>query len=226
MRHGLYVIFEGNEGTGKTSTMHAVAEHYKAQLDPIVTHHPGSTPLGAHLRQLVKYPHTINPDIHIDPLSRQCLYMADTISFVESILKPALNVNKTVFADRSTFISGLIYGTADDVDPQEIYKLLQLINPPRADRLYIFQCPWETSKQRIAASRQGDKDHYDNQSEDFFRRVDEKYSKLLTGSAQQLMMVSRVASLDNVVYVDASRTQQQVIDHIVADISKHIDSIS
>lgn len=223
---GLYIIFEGNEGTGKTTTMHAVAEHFKKQLNPIITHHPGSTPLGAHLRQLVKYPHTINPDIHIDPLSRQCLYMADTISFIESILKPALCSNQTVFADRSTFISGLVYGTADNVDTQEIYKLLQLINPPRANRLYIFQCSWEISRERVSASRKGDLDHYDNESEEFFKRVDEKYSKLLTGNTQQLMMVSRVASLDNVIYVDASRPQQQVIDYVIDDISKYITTVS
>lgn len=226
MVHGLYVIFEGNEGTGKTSTMLAVAEHFRDKLDPIITHHPGSTPLGAHLRQLVKYPHTIDPKIHIDPLSRQCLYMADTISFVESILKPALSHNQTVFADRSTFISGLIYGSADNIDQQDLYKLLQLINPPRADRLYIFQCPWEVSKQRIAATRSGDKDHYDNQSEEFFKQVDDKYSKLLTGTSQQLMMVSRVASLDNVVYIDASRPQNQVIEQIITDIDRYSGCIS
>jgi len=226
MIQGLYVIFEGNEGTGKSSTMRAVADHFKDSLDPLLTQHPGSTPLGAHLRQLVKYPHTIDPNIVLDPLSRQCLYMADTINFVELILKPSLSANKTVFADRSTFISGLVYGTADNIDPQEMYKLLQLINPPRADRLYIFECPWEVSKLRIAATRKGDTDHYDNQTEPFFRKIDQKYSTLLTGSHQQLMMVSRVAPLDSVVYVNADQPQSQVVKYIVDDINKLISSIT
>lgn len=224
--HGMYVIFEGNEGTGKTSTMHAVAEHFKDILNPICTHHPGSTPLGAHLRQLVKYPHTINPDIQIDPLSRQCLYMADTISFVESILQPALTFNKTVFADRSTFISGLVYGTTDNVDQQELYKLLQLINPPRANRLYILQCPWQTTKQRIAATRKDNQDHYDNESDEFFQKVENNYSKLLTGTAEQLMMVSRVAALDNIVYIDATRPHTCVVDEVINDMTKYISHSS
>lgn len=223
---GMYVIFEGNEGTGKTSTMHAVAEHFKDKLNLICTHHPGSTPLGAHLRQLVKYPHTISPDIKIDPLSRQCLYMADTISFVESILKPALSSNKTIFADRSTFISGLVYGTSDNVDQQELYKLLHLINPPRANRLYILQCPWQITKQRIAKARKDDQDHYDNESDKFFQKVESNYSKLLTGTAEQLMMVSRVAHLDNIVYVDATRPQSCVVDEIINDMTKYIADIS
>ena len=71
MSNGLYVIFEGNEGTGKTSTMAAVAEALKDRLEIRQTHHPGSTPLGKHLRKLVKHPVEIDPEIEIDPLSRQ-----------------------------------------------------------------------------------------------------------------------------------------------------------
>lgn len=222
---GLYVIFEGNEGTGKSSTMSAVAEHFRGNLNPKLTHHPGSTPLGAHLRKLVKFPHEIDKDIYIDPLTRQCLYMADTISFVENVLKPSLNVGQTVFADRSTFISGLVYGTADNVDPQEIYKLLQLIKPPLADRLYILQCPWYVTRQRINASRQNNQDHYDNQSDEFFQRVDKKYSELLTGTPEQLMMVSRVTHLDNVIYINADRPQQQVVDDIILDLESYINNL-
>ena len=223
---GLYVIFEGNEGTGKTSTINAVAEHFKDKINPQLTHHPGSTPLGAHLRQLVKYPHEISKDIYIDPLTRQCLYMADTISFVESVLKPSLKEGRTVFADRSTYISGLVYGTADNVNPREIYKLLQLIEPPLADRLYILHCPWNITRQRITASRINNTDHYDNQSDEFFEKVDRKYAELLTGTPELLMMVSRVARLDNIIYINANRPQQQVVDDIIADLQSHIDNLS
>ena len=63
MQQGTYVIFEGNEATGKSSTMKAVAEAMKDRLPAKLTHHPGSTPLGAHLRKLVKYPKEIDPEI-------------------------------------------------------------------------------------------------------------------------------------------------------------------
>jgi dTMP kinase len=221
---GLYVVFEGTEGTGKTSAMHAVAEHFKDSLNPVLTHHPGSTPLGAHLRQLVKYPHTINKEIRIDPFARQCLYMADAISFIETLLKPAISNGQTVFADRSAFISSMIYGTADGVDSREINKLLHLIDPPKADRLYILQCPHEISmaRTRSRGSLHQLRDHYDNQPDEFLIKVTEKYAKLLTGSVEQLMMVSRVAHLDNIVYIESSRPQQQVVDDIIKDLSRHI----
>ena len=220
MHKGLYVIFEGNEGTGKTSTMKAVAEAMKDKIQIKLTHHPGSTPLGAHLRKLVKFPKEIDPNIEIDPLSRQCLYMADTISFVESILKPCLESGEVIFADRSTFISGLVYGTADSVDQQEIFRLLKLINPPRADRLYVLQCPWEVSRERLHASRGETTDHYDSQSDAFFERVQLIYDNLLTGSVEQTMMVSRVAALENVLYIDASQPPSKVVEDIVTDLDR------
>ena len=224
MHQGLYVIFEGNEGTGKTSTMKAVAEAMKDRLSAKLTHHPGSTPLGAHLRKLVKFPKEIDPEIEIDPLSRQCLYMADTISFVESILKPGLAKGEAIFADRSTFISGLVYATADDVDQQEIFRLLRLINPPRADRLYVLQCPWEVSRERVRASRGETTDHYDSQSDSFFKKVQNIYDNLLTGSADQTMMVSRVAALENVIYIDASQPPSKVVGDITTDLRRVLSS--
>jgi dTMP kinase len=220
----MYVIFEGNEGTGKTSTMHAVAERMKDRLSVKLTHHPGSTPLGKHLRQLVKYPTEIDPNIEIDPLSRQLLYMADAVNFIEDVLKPSLAAGETVFADRSSFISGLVYATADGVDQQEIHRLLQLTNPPRADRLYILQCPWEVGLERVRANRGVTTDHYDNESDDFFSKVEKIYGNLLTGSAEQTMMVSRVAALDNVIYIDASQPPNKVVEDIVVDLNRELSS--
>lgn len=219
----MYAIFEGNEGTGKTSIMHAVAEEMKDRLPAKLTHHPGSTPLGRHLRQLVKYPTEIDPAIEIDPLSRQLLYMADTVSFIEAILKPSLAAGETVFADRSSFISGLVYSAADNIDQQETFRLLQLINPPRADRLYVLQCPWEVSRERLA-NRGETNDHYDNQSDTFFQKVQKIYDSLLTGSAEQTMMVSRVAALENVIYIDASQRPAKVVEDIVTDLDKVLAS--
>jgi len=227
---GLYVIFEGGEGTGKTSTMKAVANEVLNRtvgaISPRLTHHPGSTPLGKYLRKLVKFPHEIDPEINMDPLTRQCLYMADTINFITTVLKPALEVRETVFADRSSFISGLVYGLADGIDVVEVCKLLQLIIPPRADRVYILQCPWQVSKSRCDSTRGETGDYYDSQPNEFFQKVQTIYDGLLTGSAEQTVMVSRVAALDNFVYIDASQDQEKVVSDIVADLNSVIDDRS
>ncbi len=215
-----YVIFEGNDGTGKTTAMKAVAERLRIlypKFDPLLTQHPGSTPLGKHLRQLVKFPDKLDPNIVIDDLSRQVLYMVDTISFVKTLLEPTLGSGRAVFADRSSFISAIVYGIADGLSLGDLARLLELITPPKADRLYIFQCPSAIGRERINAAR-GELDHYDRKPLEFASKIEGIYSSLLTTSAQQTILVSHSVSIDNVIYIDATKPQQEVVDNIVADL--------
>lgn len=229
MERGLYVIFEGMDGTGKTSTMQKVAEELVKRTDdyldntPIkMTHHPGSTPLGRHMRKLVKYPEQIDPEIRMDDLSRQMLYMVDTVAFVKSILIPALDNNEIVFADRSSFISALVYGTADGLTVDEVMRLFNIIIPPKADRVFIFRCPWDVAKARVAGERVN-LDHYDKKGNDYYRRIQDIYDNLVTGSADRAIAVSTCVAIDDIEYVDASVEQDKVISTIVDNLIRLIE---
>lgn len=228
MQSGLYVIFEGSDGSGKSSTMRGVAEAFADRLQIKQTHHPGSTPLGAHIRKLVKFPQEIDPSIHIDGLSRQMLYMVDTISFIRTVLEPTLETGQSVFADRSSFISSIVYSVADGLDLQDVHRLFQLIVPPKADRLYVMRCPWEVGRERVRANRTegydggkaGELDHYDKKPGSFFKKVQETYDNLLTGPAEQTILVSRSVALDDVIYIDATQPPQKVVQDIVEDLDR------
>ena len=221
----MYIIFEGNDGVGKSSTMKAVAERVRAErphCDVVVTHHPGSTPLGAHIRQLVKFPSKIDPNINMDEYSRQLLYMVDTINFIKTLLLPSLEQGKIVFADRSSFISSIVYGLADGLSLDQITRLLDLITPPRADKLFILQCPWQIAKSRIAKTRT-ELDHYDKKQADFFERVERTYDTLLN-SGSQTVIVSKVVDLTDVIYVDTTLGQHTVIDIITKYVFELLDA--
>jgi dTMP kinase len=217
---GLYVVFEGNDGAGKSTTMKAVAEALPKklgrQIDLELTNHPGSTPLGKHLRQLVKYPETIDPEIKIDSLSRQILYMVDTVSFIKQKLQPALASGRTIFADRSSFISALVYGTAEGLNLADIDRLFQLITPPKMDRLYVLRCPWQVGKQRL--DTRGNPDHFERKPSEFFRKVEEAYDRLVTGPEERTLLVSRSVSPKNIVYVDSILPLDRVVDTITTDL--------
>lgn len=219
---GLYIVFEGSDGSGKSTTMTAVAEALTKTFGPLpicLTNHPGSTPLGKHIRKLVKFPEQIDVDIKIDDLSRQVLYMVDTISFVRSILEPTLAKDGIVFADRSSFISALVYGTADGLALTDIARLFQLITPPRIDRLYVMRCPWQVSQKRMGGTRTV-LDHYDKKSIDFLKKIEEIYDNLITGPAARTVLISRSVAADNVMYVDATMSLDQVVSFVVADLRK------
>jgi dTMP kinase len=203
--------------------MHEVAKRIRARLPDLLagiplhlTHHPGSTPLGQHLRKLVKYPEQIDEAIQMDDLSRQALYMVDTISFIRSILEPALEQKEIVFADRSSFISALVYGSVDGLAAEDINRLFNLIVPPKADRVYILSCPWHVGKARIQG--RNNLDHYDKKPDEFYERVQQTYDDLLVGPSERTIAVSMSVDLDNVIYVDASATFGEVVDYVVGDL--------
>lgn len=225
---GLYVVFEGNDGAGKSTTMKAVADALPKklgrQIDLELTNHPGSTPLGKHLRQLVKYPETIDATIEIDSLSRQILYMVDTVSFIKQRLQPAMKAGRTVFADRSSFISALVYGMAEGLNVADIDRLFQLITPPKMDRLYVLRCPWQVGKQRL--DTRGNPDHFERKPGEFFRKVEEGYERLITGPEERTLLVSKSVNPRNVVYVDSTLPMDRVVDTITTDLANAIRDLA
>src|SRR5271166_59724 len=125
-----YIVFEGIEGSGKTTTManvHVLLSNLN--IDHIITQHPGSTPLGKHLRQVAKYPEKINPEIELDELSTQLLMVIDAVNFNRTILRPNLDAGIVVLADRCNPISMLAYGIADGLSYMQVNKLLNIIEP-------------------------------------------------------------------------------------------------
>lgn len=223
-KQGLYIVFEGTDMVGKTTTMHAVAKVLRESFSDrniVETHHPGSTPLGAHLRQLVKFPHQIDPTIKIDDLSRQMLYMVDTISFIRSQLEPLLSENAIVLADRSSFISAMAYGLADGLQYSDIQKLFEIIDAPMADRVYVLQCPNEIKEQRRCAGRD-QTDHYDKKNEDFKTRLSDIYDHLVTGPSERSLLMQKIVSIDNLKYIDTNRSNADVVSDIVNDICRLI----
>lgn len=220
---GLYVVFEGMDGVGKTTTMEAVADEVerRLQLKVIRTHHPGSTPLGKHIRQLVKHPTTIDPHIAIDDLSRQMLYLVDQISFTKTVLEPALDFKQVVFGDRHTSISSLVYSQADNIDLKDIDRLQSIIQQPQVDRMYVLTCPWDVCKERIAAGLSARKlDHYDNKSNAFHQRLSDLYNDLVTGPPEFVAIVSRLIALDDVIYFDSTMPPGELVSAIADDVVK------
>lgn len=229
LQRGMYVVYEGADGTSKSTTMSIVAERLRERISAKFpntnvreTRHPGSTSLGAHLRKLVKYPHEIDPSIEIDELTRQMLYMVDATAFVRSILVKALDNKEIVFADRNTFISALVYGYADGLSISEITKIFSVITPPKMDRLYILQCPWEVGKQRIMKDRTN-LDHYDSLGDEFHNRIRHIYDNLATLSMEMTVSVSSYVAIDDILFVDTNTDQQSVVEIITDDLVRLIE---
>lgn len=224
-----YIVLEGVDGTGKTTIARCLGDRLTSLgYDIIVSRQPGSTPLGQHIRKLVKTPHLINKDITIDELSRQILYMVDTISFNKQILEPALEKNINVISDRSSYISSIMYGITSGVKIDEINRLLTLYRAPKIDRLYVITCDHEIAKSR-ADKRGSDGDVFDNKPSEFYEQLSRLYNNILTPTemgvpyyAEIIAMVSECVDLDDIRYIDTSNGVDDILDKMVDDLEDNV----
>jgi len=116
VRHGVFVVFEGGEGAGKSTqvTRLASALHAKGR-DVVVTREPGATDVGARIRGLV-----LDKGDTPSPRAEALLYAADRAHHVATVVRPALARGAVVVSDRYVDSSLAYQGAGRTLPVQEI----------------------------------------------------------------------------------------------------------
>ncbi len=97
MAEGIFITFEGGEGSGKTTQALLVAEKIRQKgREVVITREPGGTTLGRSIRQLLLTKSEDPPT----PRAELLLYAADRAHHVEMVIKPALERGAVVICDR------------------------------------------------------------------------------------------------------------------------------
>lgn len=97
MKKGLFITFEGLDGSGKTTQANLLANHCKQLgFDVLVTREPGGTPLSEKIRDAILDPQTNQ----IASTTEALLYASSRAQHVSEVIKPALEKNMFVFCDR------------------------------------------------------------------------------------------------------------------------------
>lgn len=94
---GLFITFEGCEGSGKTTQVEMLKEHLlRHGTDVVVAREPGGTKVGEKIRDIL-----LDPDMgEITPVTEALLFTADRVQHIEEIIKPALMRGWVVIGDR------------------------------------------------------------------------------------------------------------------------------
>lgn len=117
---GCFIVYEGGEGSGKTTQIRLLADALR-QLGHVVTttHEPGDTEVGRHIRQLL-----LDPAIgHLAHRTEALLFAADRAEHVATVIRPALTAGHIVISDRYMDSSAAYQGTGRGLSIDEIINL-------------------------------------------------------------------------------------------------------
>ena len=118
MTHGLFIVFEGGDGAGKSTQVALLRDALCREGRQVtVTRQPGGTPLGQQIRDLVLHGE------HVSPRAEALLFAADKAHHVETLIRPALQRGDVVISDRYTDSSVAYQGAGRALGAQEVHDL-------------------------------------------------------------------------------------------------------
>lgn len=120
MSDGIFVVFEGGDGVGKSTQTELLAQRLTGLgHEVVVTLEPGGTPLGAVLRDLVLNPKWGDVSARAEAL----MYAADKAQHVHEVVIPALRRGAVVISDRYVDSMLAYQGAGRDLDADRVEQI-------------------------------------------------------------------------------------------------------
>ena len=167
MTRGVFITFEGGEGSGKSTQARRLAELHGALL----TRQPGGTEIGAQIRELL-----LSPDTHGLSLRAEALLMAaDRAQHVLELIEPTLATGTHVICDRYMASSIAYQGAGRALGVDEVGALSAFaIDGLVPDLTVLLDVPAEVGLARI----DGPPDRLEQLDIDFHNKVRQCFIEL------------------------------------------------
>lgn len=119
---GLFIVFEGIDGSGKSTQGRLVSERLaKLGVDHVLVREPGGTTVGERARAVV-----LDPSIEMCDESELFLYLTSRAEFVRQLVVPALEQGRVVLADRYELSTFAYQGAARGLDAESVRRANRL----------------------------------------------------------------------------------------------------
>ncbi len=195
MKRGLFITFEGGEGTGKTTQSKLLARALEEEGHTVLlTREPGGTPEGEELRRIF-----VNNNGPEWPLDAQVLLMfAARALHLQKIIEPALEEGKIVISDRFTDSTLCYQGYALGYD-EEAFKAIKeaVLGDFEPDLTIVFDIDPHEGLIR-AAGREAQDDSFESLNFDFHDRLRQGFLKIAQDNPDRCRVVDSSADIEDV----------------------------
>ena len=208
MKKGLFITFEGPDGSGKTTVSTAVisklqADGYKVKY----TREPGGSKIAEEIREVILDPSNTEMDARTEAL----LYAASRRQHLVEKVIPAIEEGTTVISDRFIDSSLAYQGCGRNIGIEEVYSINTFACMGKMpDKTIFLNVPSEVGLKRIAS--RSNLDRLDQESENFHKAVYDGYQKVIA------------MYKDRMIIVDASRPVEEVIEEVYKIVKGLLDA--
>lgn len=198
-KRGLFITFEGMDGSGKSTQMRRLAARLRDMgRNVIETVEPGGPPIAMKIRRIL----LDSANQELSPSAELLLYFASRAQNVDEVIRPALDRGDIVIADRFTD-SSLVYqgcGRGLGVDAVRALETVAC-RGLKPDLTILVDVDAEASLARARARNQAEphcETRMDDQSLDFHREVYRAYHALAEAEPERVKVVNGRAGIDDI----------------------------
>jgi len=191
---GLFLTFEGIEGSGKSTQVEMLAARLLADGWTVrVVREPGGTALGEDLRRTL----LAQAEEPIDSRAELLLYLASRAQLVERIAIPALRSGALVLADRFGDASVAYQGAGRGLGEARVRSLVRFATGGLVpDRTYLLDLPPEEGLPRARA--RGALDRLEGEDIRFHRAVRRSYRGIASREPSRVLLLDGRVPADRI----------------------------
>jgi len=203
MPRGLFITFEGLDGSGKTTQMRRLTAWLTKRLGDeavVVTRQPGGTVTGDRIRALVL-------DSRSEGLAptEMALMFAARAQVIHEVIEPALEAGKVVVCDRFTDSTEAYQGGGRELGSTTVLELHRLLCGGLMPDLTLLLLPplhgsLERARRRNArtAGEDGDENRFEQEQEEFYGRAWAKYKEIAEREPGRVVAIKGELTIDEV----------------------------
>jgi dTMP kinase len=197
---GVFVCFEGGEGSGKSTQAHVLAERLQAEgYAVLLTFEPGDTSVGKELRRIVLSPETGRLSDRTEAL----LYAADKAEHVDTVVQPALDRGEVVITDRYVDTTLAYQGAGRELRVEEVEAVARwATHGLRPDLTVVMDVD-----PRDGLGRFEGRDRIEAESLEFHDRARQSFLDLAAADPEHYLVLDAHGSVDDIAAAVHERLQ-------------------
>ena len=209
---GLFITFEGPDGSGKSTQARLLAERLrKAGYDVLESVEPGGTPIGQQIRRILLDP----ANQELSATAELLLMFAARAQNVDQWILPALEQGKLVISDRFTDSSIAYQGAGRGLGWETVLTIDRIACRGLAPDLTIcVDIDTETGLARAQSRNQRDitkkESRLDEQAVEFHRKARAAYHELARREPQRFRLI------------DGSGSHEEIAARVWSEVSLHL----